>query len=116
LNTEKGLVWRQDSHAATVRSFGRNSYGLVWRPSPGIFAAVEIPVTAQQRRRPAGLSVPSAGPPDIAGPHVWGQLQQPCQGRPDRFWRLAGRFRISVSTGLGYGSRVDIEPVLIRIG
>jgi hypothetical protein len=25
-------------------------------------------------------------------------------------------FRISVSTGLGYGSMVDIEPVLIRIG
>jgi hypothetical protein len=26
------------------------------------------------------------------------------------------RFRISVSTSLGYGSKVDIEPVLIRIG
>jgi hypothetical protein len=25
-------------------------------------------------------------------------------------------FRISVLTGLGYGSAVDIEPVLIRIG
>jgi len=25
-------------------------------------------------------------------------------------------FRISVLTGLGYGSRVDIEPVLTRIG
>ena len=53
LNTERRLVWRQDSHAATVRSFGRNSYGLVWSPSLGIFAAVEIPVAAQQRRRPA---------------------------------------------------------------
>jgi len=36
LNTEKRLVWRQDSHAATVRPFGCNSHELVWRPSPGI--------------------------------------------------------------------------------
>jgi hypothetical protein len=27
-----------------------------------------------------------------------------------------GWFRISVSTGLGYGSKVDVEPLLIRIG
>jgi hypothetical protein len=25
-------------------------------------------------------------------------------------------FRISVSAGLGYGSKIDIQPVLIRIG
>jgi hypothetical protein len=51
LNPEKRLVWCQDSHAATVRPFGHNSHGLVWNPSSGIFAAVEIPETAQQRRR-----------------------------------------------------------------
>jgi hypothetical protein len=32
------------------------------------------------------------------------------------FGRMGAGFLISVSTGLGYGSKVDIEPVLIRIG
>jgi hypothetical protein len=54
LNTEKRLVWRQDSHAATLRPFAPNSHGLV-----GTLLPVFSPLSKSRKLRNSSAAQPA---------------------------------------------------------
>jgi hypothetical protein len=54
LNTEKRLVWRQDSHVATLRPFAPNSHGLV-----GTLLPVFSPLSKSRKLRNSSAAQPA---------------------------------------------------------